>query len=216
MKKTGESYTAARATLLEKSSSPKPAPRRAADYAALGGKSDAILEARTGHTWAQWVELLDRAGAATWPHRRIADLVNEGHGVPGWWAQTVAVGYERIKGLREIGQRRDGSYEATKSKTLPVPIAKLYRAFSDTRTRRRWMDRALDVRTATANKSMRIAWDDGTAVQLWFVSMGPAKSQVSIQHAKLPSRAASAEKKKYWEERLAALVEILSSKDRKS
>jgi hypothetical protein len=97
-----------------------------------------------------------------------------------------------------------------------VPIAKLYRAFSDTRTRRRWMDRALDVRTATANKSMRIAWDDGTAVQLWFVSMGPAKSQVSIQHAKLPSRAASAEKKKYWEERLAALVEILSSKDRKS
>ena len=57
--------------------------------------------------------------------------------VPDWWTQMVTVGYERIKGLRARGQRRDGSYEATKSKVFAVPLGRLYRAFADKRTRSR-------------------------------------------------------------------------------
>src|SRR2546422_2768146 len=62
----------------------------------------------------------------------------------------------RSKGLRAIGQRRDGAFEATKSKVFAVPLARLYRAFSDTRTRARWLPNVdLTVRTATRNKSDR-------------------------------------------------------------
>ena len=50
----------------------------------------------------------------------------EKYKVPGWWAQTVTVGYERIKGLRAVGQRRDGTFEANKSRTFAVPLARLY------------------------------------------------------------------------------------------
>ena len=64
-------------------------------------------------------------GADTWSHREIAAYVRNTFKVPDWWCQTVTVGYERIKGLRAIGQWRDGTYEASKSKVIPVPVSRL-------------------------------------------------------------------------------------------
>ena len=212
MRKTGEAYTTARAQLLNKKHVPAPAPvATTADYATLAGRSDAAVKAQTGCTWERWVKALDRVAAHTWPHRRIAQYVHEKYKVPGWWAQTVTVGYERIKGLRAIGQRRDGAFEATKSKVFAVPLPRLYRAFSDTRTRARWLPNVdLTVRTATRNKSMRITWPDSTSVQLGFSRKGVSKAQVQIQHGKLPDRAASTRTKQYWAERLDALGNVLA------
>ena len=66
----------------------------------------------------------------------------------------MTVGYERIKGLRAIGQRRNGTFEANKSRTYGVPVSRLYRAFSDPWTRSLWLPGvALTVRTATKEKS---------------------------------------------------------------
>jgi hypothetical protein len=214
MQKTGESYTAARAKLLEQkpaaAASPKTARPAAIDYAKLAGRSDAILKARTGCTWARWVKALDYAQAYTWPHREIAKYVHEKYKVPGWWAQTVTVGYERIKGLRAVGQRRDGSFEANKSRTFSVPLVRLYRAFHDARTRARWLPGVdLTVRTATRGKSMRITWPDRTSVAVGFASRGAGKSQVAVQHEKLADRAAAARMKQYWGERLDALGQVL-------
>src|SRR3989475_2173934 len=216
MRKTGEAYTAARARLLSKKHAPAPAPAptplaTAADYAALAGRSDAAVKANTGCTWERWVKALDRVAAHTWPHRRIAEYVSKKYKVPGWWAQTVTVGYERIKGLRAIGQRRDGAFEATKSKVFAVPLARLYRAFSDPRTRTRWLpDVKLTVRTATRNKSMRLTWPDNTSVQLGFFAKGVAKGQVQMQHGKLPDKAAATRTKDYWAERLDTLGKVLA------
>ena len=135
----------------------------------------------------------------------------EKYKIPGWWAQGVTVGYERIKGLRVVGQRRDGSFEATKSRTFAVPLVRLYRAFHDRRTRAQWLPGVdLTVRTATRGKSMRITWPDRTSVAVYFESRGPGKSLVSVQHEKLADRAAAARTKAYWTERLSALGEVLS------
>jgi hypothetical protein len=219
MQKTGESYTAARAHLLKQepaiAARPAAAPSAAAvsrtvDYARLAGRSDAILKARTGCTWERWVKALDHAQAYTWSHREIAKHVSEKYKVPGWWAQTVTVGYERIKGLRAVGQRRDGSFEANKSRTFSVPLVRLYRAFHDSRTRARWLPGVdLTVRTATRGKSMRITWPDRTSVAVGFASRGAGKSQVAVQHEKLADRAAAARMKQYWAERLDALGQVL-------
>jgi hypothetical protein len=216
MQKTGESYTAARAQLLHKppeSGHPQPPPARPtpAEYATLAGMSDDTIKTKTGCTWERWVWALDRVKASTWPHRAIAEYVHDKYKVPGWWSQTVTVGYERIRGLRAIGQRRDGTYEAGKSKTFPVGVSRLYRAFQDRRTRSRWLNGAeLVVRKAMPNRSMRITWQDGTSVHLWFLAKGRSKALLSVQHTKLPSKEAVAEKKQYWEERLGALGEVLS------
>src|SRR5262245_2781196 len=100
MKKTGESYTTARAHVLsKKKSDAREAP--ATELAALAGMKDDVISAKTGRTWQQWVRTLDTDGAAAMPHRAIAALVHEKYDVGDWWAQSVTVGYERIKGLRE-------------------------------------------------------------------------------------------------------------------
>ena len=62
MQKTGESYTAARAQLRKQKPVTSAAPRPA-QYAAIAGKSDAIIKERTGCTWERWVKALDRAKA---------------------------------------------------------------------------------------------------------------------------------------------------------
>jgi hypothetical protein len=219
MQKTGESYTTARAHLLTKQPFPAPAgrpPAARADYAKLAGMSDAAVKASTGCTWERWVKALDHVGAEAWPHREITAYVHEKFKVQDWWTQMVTVGYERIKGLRAIGQRRDGGYEATKSKVFAAPLARLYRAWSDRRSRARWLPGVdLTVRTATRGKSMRIGWPDGTLVALNFTRKGVAKSQVQIQHGRLTDRAAATRVKQYWAERLVALGDLLQLSARK-
>ena len=208
MQKTGESYTAARAQLLRRNPSPslqpsiKPRAVPAAapadvDFAALSGMTDAAIKKGTGCGWASWVHALDHAGAHQWPHRAIAQYVREKYQTPSWWTQSVAVGYERIKGLREKGQQRGGEYRATRSKTFDVPLGKLYLAFRRQK---------FTVRTATRNKSMRITWPDGTSVAVGFVSKGRSKSLVAVEHGKLDSKAAAERMKVFWTERLDSLM----------
>ena len=210
MKKTGEAYTDARAQILK----PAPASPRAAapvDYARLAGKSDATIEASTGCTWDRWVRTLDRAGALGWTHREIAMYVSEKFKIPGWWAQSVTVGYERIKGLRAVGQRRDGAFQTNKSRTFAVPLARLYRAFHDPRLRARWLPGVkLTVRSATTQKYMHITWPDGTSVAMG--SWGRARARArSRSRQKLADADAAARVKQYWAERFDTLKEVLAS-----
>jgi hypothetical protein len=210
MLKTGESYTAARSNLIKTGRVARALVAKP-DYARLAGWSDELINAKTGCDWDRWVKALDYAKAHEWPHREIARYVHEKYKVPGWWTQTVTVGYERIKGLRAIGQRRDGGYEANKSRTYPVPLARLYRGFSDKRNRAKWLPGVdLTIRTATKDKSMRITWPDGTSVVVGFLSKGSGKSSVQVQHGKLSDKAAADRVKAFWGERLGALAEVLA------
>jgi hypothetical protein len=70
MAKTGESYTAARATLLA-AREPDAGPRPAL------ATSDEMIRQRTGRGWEEWFDLLDGAGLAERPHRDIARWVAE-------------------------------------------------------------------------------------------------------------------------------------------
>jgi hypothetical protein len=146
-------------------------------------------------------------------HRDIAALVNEKYKVDGWWSQTVTVGYERIKGLRARGQRRDGYYEAGKSRTFNVPVTALFDAWADAKVRRRWLNgESVKVRTATAPKSMRLGWTDGSIIAVGFIAKGKSKSSVALAHTKLPDRETANRLKEYWSNRLDALGEVLSDR----
>jgi hypothetical protein len=158
------------------------------------------------------VKSLDYHGAAEMSHRDIAAIVKTKYKVADWWTQTVTVGYERIKGLRARGQRRDGTYEANKSRTYNVPVSTLFAAWKDADRRRRWLaDGAVRVRTATEPKSMRLGWTDGTIVTVGFLPKGKAKSAVAVTHTKLPDRATVDRLKQYWTERLDSLGEVLAA-----
>jgi hypothetical protein len=232
MQKTGESYTTARSRLLTKrnisktaaeataaeSSAVPEAPGTAAqpapgteDYAAIAGMSDDTMKTKTGCSWERWVYALDRHGAAEMPHRDIAALVHEKYKVDGWWAQMVTVGYERIKGLRDRGQRRGGTYEASKSRTFAVPVEVLFEACADDTLRRQWLQDEHRRRTARAPKSVRLQMPDDTLVALWLVPKGDGKSVLSVTQSKLTDRAAVERSKEYWATRLEALANLLAA-----
>ncbi len=208
MRKTGESYTAARAQVLAK---PAPGTPRlsAAEMAERAGMADATIKRRTGRSWAEWVRTLDADNAAALPHRDIARIVKQKHGVADWWSQSVTVGYERIKGLREQGQRRGGAFEASKSKTFNHSPAAVFRAWSDAATRGKWLGVEAKVRTATPPKTVRLQWPDGTIVIGYLTAKGPDKTQLAVTHTKLATKADAAAVKSAWATRLIALGALL-------
>lgn len=205
MAKTGESYTTARAHLAEPSNVPTPD-----EYADLAGMSDVSVQRKTDKTWLQWVETLDPLGAQGMSHTEIAALVGDRWPEIGmWWAQSVTVGYERIRGLRSKGQLCSGDFAASKSKTFPVPVATLYAAFAAGQ-RAAWMGEEAEERTHRVNHSMRLSWPDGTVVTVGFTDKGPHKSSVAIQHMKLESAERRSLEKERWAERFTALAAMLS------
>ena len=216
MRKTGESYTTARAHLLARRTDAAPAARTAParapepDYAKLAGMSDAAIEKATGCRWSRWVAALDHHGAAAMPHAAIAQLVHEKYKIAGWWSQAVTVGYERIRGLREKGQRRGGGYAVNKSRTFAVPVERLYAAFTAARLQH-WLDAKPELRTAQPLKSVRMKWEDGTTVAIGFLRKGEAKSQVSLGHEGFPTKAQADRMRAWWTERFAVLGEEIGA-----
>lgn len=213
MTKTGESYTAARAHVLAADTTvpARSHPPLPDDYETLAGMSDAAVLKATGMNWPDWTAWLDDAEAATLPHREIAALLDDSFEIGGWWAQMVTVSYERFRGLRDVGQRRGGGYDANRSRTVPVGVEALWAAFADEAVRGRWLPPgAVDFHHENHPKSMRGTAPDGTKVDVYFTAKDAAKSSVSIQHRDLPDREAADAAKALWSERLDALKAVLT------
>ncbi|MBI2868078.1 MAG: hypothetical protein HYX97_07070 [Chloroflexi bacterium] len=168
--------------------------------------SDAAVKAKTGKTWDEWFAILDRAGAVTMTHTEMARYLYEKQHVSGWWSQMVAVTYEQARGLRDKHQRPEG-YQVSASKVLNVPIAALYQSWDEAKARDRWLgEKGLMVRKATPNKSIRMTWTDGkTSVDVDFYAKGPDKSQVTVQHSKLPTATKGERMQAYWRAALERL-----------
>ena len=203
MEKTGESYTAARATLLS-AEEPRPGERPA-----LTISEEAIVN-RTGHGWEHWFDLLDEWGGTEHSHPEIVKWLTAEHEVGGWNAQSITVSYERARGMRAVGENADG-FAVTASKTVAVPVERLYDAFTDRSLRRRWLpDGELSERTATRPRSARFDWGDGrTRVIVGFDAKGEDRSVASLSHERLPDAEEAERMKAYWRERVGTLKEVL-------
>jgi hypothetical protein len=210
MEKTGESYTAARAALLSAAETPE-----AVQEPPLVMSDEAIRQ-RTGQGWEQWFDLLDDWGAAERRHKEIARYVAGELGIEalGWDAQAITVSYERARGLRAVGERADG-FAITASKTVAVPVERLFDAVTDPSRRERWLPQGeLSERTVTRPKSARFDWADGeTRVNVTFMAKGEAKSTVALEHVRLADADEAERMKAFWRERLTRLASQLEGGD---
>ncbi|MFZ0883775.1 MAG: hypothetical protein WAN14_10285, partial [Candidatus Acidiferrales bacterium] len=108
-------------------------------------------------------------------------------------------------------QKCDGEFAASGSRTLNVPMTKLYESWTDEKLRRRWLpDAKLEITTATPNKSLRAKWDGGASrLSVNFYAKGAGKSQAAVDHMKLASSKQCAKMKAYWFEALNRLQDVL-------
>lgn len=197
MAKTGEKYGAARRALIgDTPLSP---------WVADPTVDDAAVRDATGHGWAEWRRIID-----AWPgnrdgHAAIAAHLERELGVVHWWAQTVALGYERITGRRLVHQQADGTFRATKSRTMSVDVAAVREMLLDD------IDRAdlfpgLDtqLRSRPTSKAVRVAVGPGVAL-FSFDPLSDGRVKVTVTHEQLPSADQVAQWKDYWSGWLDAL-----------
>jgi len=171
--------------------------------------SDEAVKAKTGKTWAGWFALLDKVGARKMDHKAIVAYLSKHYEVRSWWEQMVTVTYEQARGMRQVHEKPEG-FEISRSKTITVPIAKLFEAWESPSQRARWLGEAIAIRKATPHKYLRITWRDGqTHVVIGFYPKGAGKAQVAVQHSKLPNAMAAKRMKIYWAEKLERLRQHL-------
>jgi hypothetical protein len=171
MSKTGERYAAARRHVVgDADPQPSPLPPRVAEPK----MSDASITKGTGRSWDDWFRVLDAWGATTKGHPAIARYLHDQHGVDGWWAQSVTVGYEWARGLRQVHETPDG-FQVSVSRTIAASADDVWRDFVEPARRDRWLEPdTLRMRpgTGTRGKSARFDDGDGRLVHIYLTSKG--------------------------------------------
>lgn len=175
--------------------------------------SDEQLVSATGRSRQDWFDLLDEVGAASWDHATIARWLGGKHEVDGWWAQSVTVDYEHARGLRKVGERPDGRFHTSSSKTLPGTIQKIWPYIDDDDVRREWLDVEFDVRGRTPEKSLRLRASDGSKVTIYVMAGKPTvsgadRTLISVQHEGLPTAEMLEETKAFWKSALGQLAAL--------
>jgi hypothetical protein len=209
MSKTGESYAAARTQVSQKRDRVQDARTRLA--ATADRPSDDKVQEATGKQWNAWFSILDRWGARERKHAETAAFLMHEHDVPGWWAQTITVWYERARGMRLKHQQADG-FTIYASKTIAVPLDVLFEAFVDPKLQRKWLtDGAMSLQTSRPGHAATFDWGDGTRVSVTFEAKGPTKATVAVAHERLPDPDDAEVAKVAWRERLAKLKSVFEA-----
>jgi hypothetical protein len=174
--------------------------------------SEEAVQKATGRGTSEWFQILDEAGAASLSHREIVALLGREEGVSGWWQQMITVAYEKARHLRRTHERPDG-FSVSASKTVNVPVERLFEAWHDEEVRRRWMPDELTIRRSTPSRSLRITWADGrSSVSVTLSRKGEEKSQVGVEHSKLGDGEEAARMKSHWADALKRLKEMLETR----
>ncbi|NLU80934.1 hypothetical protein HCA58_21765 [Micromonospora sp. HNM0581] len=92
------------------------------------------VERATNRSWDEWLKFMDRIDAKNLDHHGIALKVHEelcGTGIEplGWWTQAVTVAYEQYSGKRIPGQRPDGTFQTSVSKSTKLAMKELMDAW---------------------------------------------------------------------------------------
>lgn len=197
----------------------------------VSGTSTSRIVDASRVSWDDWVVALDRRAAREKPHAEIARLAEqlilgqdpEGglqipddakiRSSPGWWAQGITVAYEQHIGRRLPGQRADGTFEATISKTVAGERAAVMTHLFDALTTQAaegfaGVTSSDTPRVSSTEKrdNWRLKLDDGSALQVTTEprrgASGQEKTAVVVTCSKLVNPEAVEAWKTYWKEQL--------------
>ena len=170
--------------------------------------ADADAKAATGKAWKDWYRLLDDAGGPAPVRRAITSSLMEDHGLNAWWAQTLAVEYERAKSVHERDGRPKG-YAICVTKTIATSPERVFDAFGDANVLKTWFGDAKTDFTEGGTfsstdgnrgkytkiarpKTLRFVWedDDPTAASTVELKLMPNGKKVGLvlNHERIQSR----------------------------
>jgi len=177
--------------------------------------SDERLENATGRSRRHWYRELDEVGAQEWDRKRIARWLGVKREVDAWWAQALAIDYERDRGLRDGGRGRDGAHRASVTKTVRCRPQDVWPWIDDDDERRDWLDCEFEVRSHTPGTSLRLEAADGSRVAVSLRALpdaadGTPRTRVEVVHSGLLRADDLEETKAFWRAALTALASLVS------
>ena len=174
--------------------------------------TDKLVVEKTGKTMEDWFLTLDKKGAQKKDANGIYTLIQSIAGLKPlgeWNMGLLGTSYQWSRGLRERGQKGK-EFEIGVSKTVNVPLTILYKSLTDDKIRTKWCKEKIEFTKTTLNKSARAVWSDQeTRLSIDFYPKGTDKSQIVVQHLKIPDSKKAATLKTYWGKTLDVLKEIL-------
>lgn len=175
----------------------------------VGGNADGIgddaVVSATGRSRAEWFALLDAAGAAGWKHQEIATWLVQDQGVDGWWAQGVTVGYEQARGIRVPGQRQDGTFEVSVTRTIAGEVEPALRALAAVVTARTGVE-PLALNLSAKYPTARFPLEGGEFLLASASARGAGKTSIGLVRGRMPNGDDLAEVKPTLREWLGAVA----------
>lgn len=164
------------------------------------------IEKATGRKWSEWLEWLEERGAKDLSHTEIARLVHkelEGKVDSfGWWAQGVTVAYEQQTGRRVPGQKSDGTFEISVSRTVKGSREGIFQRLSEQLESEFEFGEVNINQTRTSVTPVRSYWrcelDNGTKVVWALEEKGEAKCLLVVTHTNLTSSESAESWRDFW------------------
>lgn len=166
------------------------------------------LETGSGISWDEWLEFLKEHNNLD--HAEMAKVVlskiNEvGQSTsPEWWAQGVTVAYEQYIGRRKVGERSDGSFSVTVSKTIPNSMDEALERWDSNAKRSPEIQKIIESNTVRISRTdkwryWRAKGRDGSSISVNIQSKpGSSKSSLAINHDKLSSHKDLEKWRDFW------------------
>lgn len=153
----------------------------------------------TGRSWEDWLKFLDGIKASELNHTEIAKRIMATGLTNGWWSQGITVAYEQHIGRRAPGQRADGTFEISVTRTFDGAMDEVLSRWAkmmEGRTKIGGVAGAKAPETSGTAKRCYWRWSlqDGTRVVVTAEPKGEDKVLLAVVHQKL----ASADEAERW------------------
>lgn len=177
----------------------------------------ASIERATSRSWDEWLTFLDSLGGRDLSHKDIALKVHEEldgtMDSAGWWAQSVAVAYEHHIGRRVPGQRSDGTFQLSVSRSTALGLEELMARWSEFAAGNATVQLLLAEPPKTSGSDRRLTWrsraQDGSSVLVISEPKKNGTASIVATQAGLPSPEANDAAREQWVKLLTAFLERL-------
>jgi uncharacterized protein YndB with AHSA1/START domain len=178
----------------------------------------AACKQATGRSLQDWFAALDAAGGLAKGRRDLLQVAYAATGKDEWWATTLVVEYERLRGQQEKDGRPRG-YSICSTKTIAAPLASVFAAFGDAALLDRWLGKGTKVAFAVGgtlqnrdgdqltwtrirpDKDLRATWNaadlaPGSELEVLFADKG--KTGITLNHTRIMERRAADQLRAGW------------------
>ncbi len=174
--------------------------------------TDAIAAA-TGLEWSEWTRALGEMDAGNLDHNAIVACARQIKPISGWWAQSVAVAFEQDIGRRLPGQKSDGSFSASVSRTVPGQAADAFAQWCEFASSNAGKQEPAFAAGPKTSQTLtwyywRAKYVDGSAVVLNMQDTNSGKTRIAVEHAKLVHPADIKARKDSWAKLLSACFSL--------